>query len=266
MPVLMCGMSWILCTLVSPNSWDHSDGLASAKKLHVVTCNFFHNLWLHFGLQNPIHSWEEKFKRNANTSYTQCMIVLKNRQIPQKSWSISSCAPPIIRYLKVVCEKSYFQLEMSKLQETKGFKPEWKLMHLVWIEKIWDGSFRRFANIVITLGKTSSRFISAHCSVHLFQNIHSKQITLWSWIHSFKNGSTAMSVFHQSKGEERKQFNNNNLPRYSQIAQTVAARLKGLLRLMLPERLSQVWGLSCLFFSVLDVTLRRFPQYHCQLH
>ena len=42
---------------------------------------------------------------------------------------------------------------MSKLQETKGFKPEWKLMHLVWIEKIWDGSFRRFANIVITLGK-----------------------------------------------------------------------------------------------------------------
>ena len=40
MPVLMCGMSWILCTLVSPNSWDHSDGLASARKLHVVTCNF----------------------------------------------------------------------------------------------------------------------------------------------------------------------------------------------------------------------------------
>jgi len=31
MPVLMCGMSWILCTLVSPNSWDHLDGLASAR-------------------------------------------------------------------------------------------------------------------------------------------------------------------------------------------------------------------------------------------
>ena len=46
MPVLMCGMSWILCTLVSPNSWDHSDGLASARKLHVVTCNFFRDLWL----------------------------------------------------------------------------------------------------------------------------------------------------------------------------------------------------------------------------
>ena len=45
-PVLMCGMSWILCTLVSPNSWDHSDGLASARKLHVVTCNFFRDLWL----------------------------------------------------------------------------------------------------------------------------------------------------------------------------------------------------------------------------
>ena len=45
MPVLMCGMSWILCTLVSPNSWDHSDGLASARKLHVVTCNFFRDLW-----------------------------------------------------------------------------------------------------------------------------------------------------------------------------------------------------------------------------
>ena len=45
MPVLMCGMSWILCTLVSPNSWDHSDGLASARKLHVVTCNFFRALW-----------------------------------------------------------------------------------------------------------------------------------------------------------------------------------------------------------------------------
>ena len=44
MPVLMCGMSWILCTLVSPNSWDHSDGLASARKLHVVTCNFFRDL------------------------------------------------------------------------------------------------------------------------------------------------------------------------------------------------------------------------------
>ena len=44
-PVLMCGMSWILCTLVSPNSWDHSDGLASARKLHVVTCNFFRALW-----------------------------------------------------------------------------------------------------------------------------------------------------------------------------------------------------------------------------
>ena len=87
------------------------------------------------------------------------MIVLKNRQIPQKSWSISSCAPPTIRYLKVVCKKSYFQLEMSKLQETKGFKPEWKLMHLVWIEKIWDGSFRRFANIVITLGKN---FLALH--------------------------------------------------------------------------------------------------------
>ena len=87
------------------------------------------------------------------------MIVLKNRQIPQKSWSISSGAPPTIRYLKVVCEKSYFQLEMSKLQETKGFKPEWKLMHLVWIEKIWDGSFRRFANIVITLGKN---FLALH--------------------------------------------------------------------------------------------------------
>ena len=72
----------------------------------------------HFGSQNSIHSWEEK--RNANTWYTQCMIVLKNRQIPQKSWSISSCAPPTIRYLKVVCEKSYFQLEMSKLQETKA--------------------------------------------------------------------------------------------------------------------------------------------------
>ena len=44
-PVLMCGMSWILCTLVSPNSWDHSDGLASMRKLHVVTCNFFHALF-----------------------------------------------------------------------------------------------------------------------------------------------------------------------------------------------------------------------------
>ena len=220
----------------------------------------------HFGSQNSIHSWEQK--RNANTWYTQCMIVLRNRQIPLKSWSISSCAPPTIRYLKVVCEKSYFQLEMPKLQETEGFKPEWKLMHLVWIEKIWDGSFRRFANIVITpVGeKTSLRFISAHCSVPLSQNIHLKQIILWSWIHLFKNGSTAMSVFHQRKGEERKQFNNNNLPRYSRIAQTVAARLKGLLRLMLPERLSQVWGLSCLFFSVLDVTLRCFPQYHYQLH
>ena len=43
-----------------------------------------------------------------------------DRQIPQKSWSISSGAPPTIRYLKVVCEKSYFQLEMSKLQETKA--------------------------------------------------------------------------------------------------------------------------------------------------
>ena len=111
----------------------------------------------HFGSQNSIHYWAEK--RNANTWYTQCMIVLKNRQIPQKSWSISSGAPPTIRYLKVVCEKSYFQLEMSKLQETKGFKPEWKLMHLVWIEKIWDGSFRRFANIVITLGKN---FLALH--------------------------------------------------------------------------------------------------------
>ena len=91
------------------------------------------------------------------------MIVLKNRQIPQKSWSISSCAPPTIRYLKVVCEKSCFQLEMSKLQETEGFKSEWKLMHLVWIEKIWDGSFRRFANgymyIMITLGKN---FLALH--------------------------------------------------------------------------------------------------------
>ena len=50
---------------------------------------------------------------------------------------------------------------MSKLQETEGFKPEWKLMHLVWpwIEKIWDGSFRRFANIVITLGKN---FLALH--------------------------------------------------------------------------------------------------------
>ena len=48
---------------------------------------------------------------------------------------------------------------MSKLQETKGFKPEWKLMHLVWIEKIWDGSFRRFADIVITLGKN---FLALH--------------------------------------------------------------------------------------------------------
>jgi len=46
-PVLTCDMSWILCTLVSPNSWDHSDGLASTKKLHVVTCNFFRALWLH---------------------------------------------------------------------------------------------------------------------------------------------------------------------------------------------------------------------------
>ena len=45
-PVLMCGMSWILCTLVSPNSWDHSVGLVSARKLHVVTCNFFRALWL----------------------------------------------------------------------------------------------------------------------------------------------------------------------------------------------------------------------------
>ena len=36
----------VLCTLVSPNSWDHSDGLASARKLHVVTCNFFRALWL----------------------------------------------------------------------------------------------------------------------------------------------------------------------------------------------------------------------------
>ena len=38
----------------------------------------------------------------------------------------------------------------------------------------------------------------------------------------------------------------SHMPCYPQIAQTVAARLKGLLRLMLPERLSQVWGL---FFS-----------------
>ena len=45
MPVLMCGMSWILCNLVSPDSWDHSDGLATAKKLHVVTCNFFRAVW-----------------------------------------------------------------------------------------------------------------------------------------------------------------------------------------------------------------------------
>ena len=46
MPVLMCGMSWILCTLdlVSPNSWDHSDGLVPGKKLHVMTYNFFRAL------------------------------------------------------------------------------------------------------------------------------------------------------------------------------------------------------------------------------
>ena len=52
-PVLMCGMSWILCTLVSPNSWDHSDGLASARKLHVVTCNFFRDLWLYVPTKDP---------------------------------------------------------------------------------------------------------------------------------------------------------------------------------------------------------------------
>ena len=45
---LMCCMLCILCSLaiVSPNSWDHSDGLASARKLHVVTCNFPRDLWL----------------------------------------------------------------------------------------------------------------------------------------------------------------------------------------------------------------------------
>ena len=37
-------------------------------------------------------------------------------------------------------------------------------MHLVWIEKIWDGSFRRFANIVITLGKT---FLALHLRILL---------------------------------------------------------------------------------------------------
>ena len=41
MPVLMCGMSWILCTLVSPNSWDHSDGLASARKIACRDMQFF---------------------------------------------------------------------------------------------------------------------------------------------------------------------------------------------------------------------------------
>ena len=45
-PVVMCGMSWIVCTLVSPNSCDHSDRFACARKLQVMTCIFPHALWL----------------------------------------------------------------------------------------------------------------------------------------------------------------------------------------------------------------------------
>ena len=42
--VLMCGMPWLLCTVVSPNSWDHSDRLTPTRKLHVVTSKFLHSL------------------------------------------------------------------------------------------------------------------------------------------------------------------------------------------------------------------------------
>ena len=38
-PVLTCDMSWILCTLVSPNSWDHSDGLVYTIREKIACCD-----------------------------------------------------------------------------------------------------------------------------------------------------------------------------------------------------------------------------------
>ena len=91
-----------------------------------------------------IHSMHDCFEESTDSTEILVNIFMRtsNNQISESS-----------------LRKILLSIRNVKTAGNQGFKPEWKLMHLVWIEKIWDGSFRRFANIVITLGKN---FLALH--------------------------------------------------------------------------------------------------------